>query len=50
MIPIATHVYKGCIIGRGTRAMKYECYCNGRFISADTLAGMRQLITATLTE
>ena len=50
LTPIATHLYYGCIIGRNPNpaALKWSCYCEGTFLAADTLAGMKQLIKQAL--
>lgn len=50
LIPIAAHIYRGCIIGRNPNpgALKWEVYCDGRFLSADTLAGIKALIREAL--
>ncbi len=50
MTTVASHVYRGQIIGRNCSpsGVRWECYCNGTFIYADTLAGMKRLITETL--
>jgi hypothetical protein len=45
-IPIASHLYFSCIIGRNPNrgALRWQSYCEGRFLSADTLAGIKRLI------
>ena len=50
LIPIAMHIYRGCIIGRNHNpaALKWSSYCDGTFLAADTLRGMKRLITDTL--
>ena len=50
IIPIATHIYRGEIIGRNPNiaGLKWQCYCNGSFLYADTLAGIKQLIKGAL--
>ncbi len=50
LIPIATHIYKGVIIGRNPNigALRWQAYCNGSFISADTLNGIKQLIRESI--
>lgn len=47
---MATHTYRACNIWRNSRAnaLRWQSYCNGRFLAADTLAGMRALIRAEL--
>lgn len=43
--------YRGCTIspmGRNSWGGKWETYCNGRFIAADTLAGIKAMIRAEL--
>jgi len=49
LIPVASHLYRDCIISRATRpnALRWQSYCEGRFISADTLAGIKLLIRET---
>jgi hypothetical protein len=44
------YAYKGCFIIRNTSptALKWTTYCAGTFLAADTLRGMRDLITHTL--
>ena len=46
-----TRTYKGCNImpmGRNSWGGRWETYCNGIFLAADTLAGLKQFITETL--
>lgn len=42
--------YRGELISRNSNSagLKWQCHCNGSFIYADTLAGMKQLIRETL--
>lgn len=40
--------YKGCDIypmGRNSWGGKWEAYCDGTFIAADTLCGIKQMIS-----
>lgn len=50
IIPIATHIYRGEIISRNPNVagLKWQCHCNGAFLYADTLAGIRQLVRESL--
>lgn len=50
LMPIASHIYRDIIIGRNCNiaGLKWQAYCNGMFIYADTLAGMKQLIRESL--
>lgn len=44
-------VYRGCNITRASRnsaGMRWESYCAGRFIRADTLAGIKGFIRYSL--
>ena len=48
-----THTYLGCNITRASwnsAGMRWESYCAGRFIRADTLAGIKAFIKHTLAE
>lgn len=43
--------YRGCSItpaSRNSAGMRWESYCAGRFIRADTLAGLKAFIRETL--
>ena len=44
--------YRGCIMSRITShnmaGMRWETYCNGRFLKSETLAGLRHMIRAEL--
>lgn len=43
-----TRTYKGCTIepmGRNSWGGRWESYCCGEFIAADTLQGIKQMIT-----
>ena len=44
------YAYKGSFITRNNNpaALRWQSHCAGRFIAADTLRGMRDLITHTL--
>lgn len=44
--------YRGCAITRSCNpaALRWLSYCDGRFLAADTLKGMRQIIKETLGE
>jgi len=46
MMPVATHIYRGEIISRNPNpaGLKWQCYCNGAFLYADTLTGIKRLI------
>lgn len=46
LTPIAIHAYMGQIITRNCNpsGLKWQCYYNGTFIYADTLAGIKRLI------
>lgn len=41
-----TYSYLGQLISRNSNpaGLKWQCHCNGTFIYADTLAGLKQLI------
>jgi hypothetical protein len=45
-IPTATYTYCDVMVTRNSNpaGLKWQCYCNGSFMYADTLAGIRQLI------
>lgn len=50
MMPVVTHIYRGEIISRNPNVagLKWQCHCNGSFMYADTLAGIRELIKREL--
>jgi hypothetical protein len=41
-----TYIYRGELISRNSNpaGLKWQAYCDGTFIYADTLAGIKQLI------
>jgi hypothetical protein len=45
-----TYWYRGELISRNSNpaGLKWQAHCNGSFIYADTLAGIKQLIKDTL--
>jgi hypothetical protein len=50
-IPTVTYTYRDVIVTRNSNpaGLKWQCYCNGTFIYADTLAGIKGLIKGQLT-
>lgn len=49
--PVMPRTYRGCDItpaSRNSAGLRYESYCAGRFIRADTLAGIKAFIRDTL--
>jgi hypothetical protein len=42
--------YRGELISRNSNpaGLKWQCHCDGTFIYADTLAGIKQLVKETL--
>jgi hypothetical protein len=45
-IPTVTYTYCDVMVTRNSNpaGLKWQCYCNGTFMYADTLAGIKQLI------
>ena len=45
-----TYSYRGQLISRNSNpaGLRWQCYCDGTFMYADTLAGIKQLVKETL--
>jgi len=45
-IPTVTYTYRDVIVTENSNraGLRWQCYCNGTFMYADTLAGIKQLI------
>jgi len=49
-IPTVTYTYRDVIVTRNANpaGLRWQCHCNGSFMYADTLAGIKQLVKETL--